>query len=371
MDKLEHLFEPIKLASLELPNRIIMPAVTTYYDFEGGNRQANFFAERARGGAALLITGALQTLYPGRRSDLSKVHLHNDADIPRLKEWTKVIHDNGSRAAAQLAVYGYWAKQGRESTPEDVGPSEVYLPLGEVKPSVAQADFYPKVRALTPEEIHLIVEQIGDAAVRAREAGFDAIELQCIGGNFFVRFITPFTNQRTDEYGGTLANRLRVLVETITNIKRKTGDDFPLICRIPGTDLASWGLNLEDWKDIAVFIEKAGVHALTLMPGWHESREPRDQMSVPRGAFAYLAEGLKQVVSIPVAAGTQINDPLLAERIIAEGKADMVTMGRPLIADPALPKKRRKKGGWRRYGCAPSAATVLIAFNGESRLPAP
>jgi 2,4-dienoyl-CoA reductase (NADPH2) len=188
----------------------------------------------------------------------------------------------------------------------------------------------------------MIEEAVGDAAVRARESGFDGVELQAVRGNLFVRFINPFTNRRIDEYGGTLENRVRILTETIHNIKKKVGNDFPLICRIPGAEMVPWGLVLDDWKQIAPMIEKAGAHALNIYPGWHETREPMHQMCVPRGAFVYLAEGIKQAVSIPVAAGNRINDPVLAERILLENKADLIAMATPLIADPYLPNKARE-----------------------------
>jgi len=341
LKKFERLFQPIRLGSLELPNRIIMPAITTYYDFDKVDRLASFYAERARGGVGLIITGALQTLSPGRRSNRGRIDLNKEGDISELREWTKAIHDNGGRVAAQLATFGYWAKKREETTPEDVGPSDVVMPTENIHPNFSRAEFVPRTRPLAAEEILMIEEAIGDAAVRARESGFDGLELQVVRGNLFVRFINPFTNRRADEYGGTVINRMRILTETITNIKKKVGNDFPLICRIPGADMVPWGIALEDWKEIARIIEKAGVHALSIYPGWHETREPQHQMCVSRGAFVYLAEGIKGGVTIPVAAGGRINDPVLAEQILVEGKADLIAMGAPLIADPYLPNKAR------------------------------
>lgn len=318
-----------------------MPAITTNYDFGKIDRLAGFYAERARGGVGLIITGALQTLYPGRRSHRGGIDISNDNDILKLQELTKVIHTNGGRVVAQLATYGYWAKKREESTPEDVGPSDVLIPGNDTHPNFSRAEFVPRVRPVTVEEIVMIEEAIGDAAVRVQESGFDGVELQVVGGNLFVRFVNPFTNRRHDKYGGALENRVRILIETITKIRKKVGDDFPLICRIPGTEMVPWGLVLDDWKQIAPIIEKAGVHALSIYPGWHETREPRHQMCVSRGAFVYLAEEIKGVVKIPVAAGSRINDPVLAEQILAEGKADLIAMGTPLIADPYLPNKAK------------------------------
>ena len=130
-----------------------MPAITTNYDSDNVDRLAGFYAERARGGVGLIITGALQTLYPGRRSHVSKTQIDDDHDIPKLREWTKAIHDNGGRVAAQLATYGYWAKKREESTPEDVGPSAVSIPKNDIHPNFSRAEFVPRTRPLTIKEI--------------------------------------------------------------------------------------------------------------------------------------------------------------------------------------------------------------------------
>jgi 2,4-dienoyl-CoA reductase (NADPH2) len=336
------LFEPVKIGPLELKNRLIMPAATTFYDFEESDRDVNFLAARAKGGVSLLVIGALQVLYPGKRADIGKVNIYDDADVPRLRKRTSVIHANGARAAAQLAVYGYWSKLGTAGTAEDVAPSEVEIPTTGLHPAFERAEFLPRSRALGQDEIQLILASVGDAAARARNANFDAIELQAVGGNLFCRFINPFTNRRTDQYGGSLENRTRLLLEAVAVIKGRVGADFPLICRIPGDDMLPWGVGIETWREVAKLLEKAGVHALSIYPGWHETRAPRQQMSVPRGYFVDLAADIKQAVGIPVVANMRINDPLLAAQIIADGKADLVAMATPLIADPDLPNKARE-----------------------------
>lgn len=335
------LFEPVRIGRMELKNRLIMPAATTYYDFEEGGRDVNFLAARARGGVALIVIGALQVLYPGKRADIGKVNIYDDGDVPRLRERVNVIHAHGCKAAAQLAVYGYWSKKGREGTAEDVAPSEVEIPRTGLHPAFERADFLPRSRALGVEEIRQILGAVGDAAARARDASFDAIELQAVGGNLFCRFINPFTNRRTDQYGGSLKNRARLLLEAVAAVKRRVGADFPLMCRIPGDDMLPWGIGIDTWQEVATLLEKAGVHALSIYPGWHETRAPRQQMSVPRGYFVGLAASIKQRVRIPVVANMRINDPLLAAKIIERGEADLVAMATPLIADPDLPNKAR------------------------------
>lgn len=339
---LKTLFTPIKIGPLELPNRIIMPAITTLFDLGENSRWFDFYVERAKGGAGLLIVGGLQTLFPGRESRLGKIHLYSDRDIARLSELTEAIHRNGGIAAAQLATHNYWAKNGKMSGAEYIGPSEVDIPTDGLHPNYCQCELLPKVRSLTVAEIMMIEEAIGDAAARAQKAGFDALELLVAAGNLLNRFINPCTNRRTDEYGGSLENRTRIVVRAIADIKKKVGQDFPLICRISALDMVPWGLELDSWKEIASILENAGSHALSIYPGWHETRQPRHQMSVPRGHFVYLAQAIKEVVKIPVAANIRINDALLAEQIVAEGRADLVAMGTPLIADPYLPRKAKE-----------------------------
>jgi len=342
MIKLEKLFQPSKIGSLEIANRIIMTAVTTRYDFEESNRLSRFYAQRAKGGVGLIITGALQTIYPSRKTGAGRINLYNDNGIPKLKEWVKAIHDNGSRAAAQLATYNYWSKKGTEGTAESVGPSSVVLPREGIHPLYSLAEYLPPDRELTLEEIGMIQEALAAAAYRAREAGFDAIEFQCFGGNLFHRFTNPFLNRRTDQYGGNIENRTRFMTESIANIKKKLGYDFPIICRIAGTDPVPWGMGIEYWQEISAILQKAGVHALNIYPRWHESREPSVQMCVPRNVFVHVAEGIKKVVTIPVITNARINDPRDAEQILASGKADFIGMARPLIADPDLPNKARE-----------------------------
>jgi 2,4-dienoyl-CoA reductase (NADPH2) len=343
------LFEPIRIGRLTLKNRIIMPAVTTLYDFEGGTRYADFYAARARGGASLCIIN-LQALYPGRagvsgavpdESVLVKgpLKINHDLYIPRLKQLTGAIRENGSRACAQLAVYGFWARGGYGSPAEEVSPSGVHLQGEAYRPGLENLSFIRHGRPLSIEEIAMITAAVGRAAERAVAAGFDAIELQALGGNLLSRFLSPLTNKRSDAYGGSLENRSRFLVEAAAAVKAKVGGDFPLICRINGDDLMPGGMGVADYQALVPILERAGIHALNLMPGWYETRRPVNQMCVPRGAFVYAAEGLKAVAKIPVAANIRITDPLLAEEILAAGKADLIAVCSALMADPEWPLK--------------------------------
>ena len=198
-------------------------------------------------------------------------------------------------------------------------------------------------RALTIEEIGLMVGTFGDGALRARRAGFDAVEVIASVSYIISQFLSPLTNKRTDKYGGSLENRMRFLFEIIDNVQRKAGSDFPITCRLSGADLMKpKGYDLEDTKRMARVLEDAGICQIDVMSGWHHASVPIIQTWVPQGEWVYMAEGVKTVVNIPVAAGTQIQDPLVAERILEQGKADMVYMARALVADPELPNKARE-----------------------------
>jgi len=338
------LFEPIKIGGLELKNRIVFPAVTTlfdtHYDFNGQNRSLDFYAEIARGGAGLVTIGALQALYPGRRED--RVAINQEKYLPMLKQWVDAVHQFGAKAAAQLAVWNYWSPGGVGTPAENVSPSGIVtVPEGGYPQGFDLEKMGVITRPLTVDEILQMEQEIADAAARAVRAGFDAIEIPAVSGNLFSRFITPHTNRREDDYGGSLENRLRILVETIALVK-KQAPGLLIICRIPGSDMMPWGITLEDSLEIAPHLERAGASALSVMPGWYETRQPRHQLYADRGAFIYLAAAIKKTVNIPVCTNMRINTPELANSVIADGQADMVALGRPLLADPEFPNKYRQ-----------------------------
>jgi len=337
------LFEPINIGGLTLKNRIVFPAVTTlfdtHYDFKGQNRSRDFYAEIARGGAGLVTIGALQATYPGRREN--RVAINQDKYLPVLKEWVAAVRQNGARAAAQLSVWNYWAPGGVGTAAENVSPSGIVTVPENGYPQGFDLEKMGVVtRPLTVAEIIRMEHEIAESAARAVRAGFDAIEIPAVSGNLFSRFVTPHTNRRDDEYGGSLENRLRFLLETLAQVKQAAGR--PVIVRIPGLDMMPWGITLEDSLEIAPRLERAGASAISVMPGWYETRQPRHQLYTDRGAFVYLAAAIKKTVNIPVLTNMRINTPELANAVIAEGRADMVALGRPLIADPEFPNKCRQ-----------------------------
>jgi len=330
LTELKNLFQPIKVGKMELDNRIVFLAVMTGY---GANdmvteRLKNFYAERARGGAGLLTTAIIMPSSLGRPMP-GIMGIYHDRFIPGLRQLVDVVHAEGTKIAAQLGLQYYWAK-GEGAPTEEVAPSEV-----STRRSSAP-------RALNVAEIHQITEEFSEGVRRARDSGFDAVEFHCGVGYLINRFLSPCTNKRTDQYGGSLENRMRFLLEIIESSKRKAGSDYPLICRISGEEFMEGGHTLEDSIKLAPILERAGVHCLSMQAGWHECPRPLVHMSVPRGAFVYIAEEVKKVVSIPVVAAYRINDPILAERIIVEGRADLIGMARPLIADPELPNKAKE-----------------------------
>ena len=337
MGQMKRLFEPIKVGNVELKNRVVMLGITTGLGekYQVNQRLINFFGDIANGGTALVTIGSVypaDSSSPKLRYKPSALGLGiwSDEFIPGLKSLTKAIHDNGAKAACQLVLCYEW-KPSKDAPLEAVGPSD-----GLGGPGVGQ------VRALKVKEIHQIIEQFGEGARRAREAGFDMVELHAGIGYFINRFLSSYSNKRTDEYGGSLEKRMRLLLEVIDCAKKKAGSDYTFTCRISGDEFMEGGNGLEEAKKIVQVLEKEGVAAVNVQAGWHESPRPLVQQWVPAGAFVYLSEEIKKVTKLPVVASYRIDDPTIAEKILAEGKADFVGMARALIADPEFPNKARE-----------------------------
>ncbi len=347
MTQLKHLFSPIKLGRLELKNRIVMTCANA--SGGGGEHVLRYYAERAAGGCGLLIVGGMytfdtgpgKTFYGGRRGvteeearAIREFALYGEELLPFLQRFTQTMHDNGAKVAAQLLMTYEWKrdwKANKSGPTELVSASDGYKParLGEA-------------RGITIDEIRQIVGEYGDAALVAKKAGFDAIEIHAGIGYFLNQFLSPHTNKRTDEYGGPVENRMRMLMEIVEDCRRKAGSDYPIIARISAEDFMEGGNTLADTKPIAVALERAGIVAIDVETGWHESSTPMVQQWVRPGQYVYLAEAIKEVVDIPVMTAYRIWDPRHADRIVAEGRADLVGMARALVADPELPNKARE-----------------------------
>jgi len=325
MERLK-LLEPIEFDGIKLKNRMVMSAgETNYHTPEGGvtKRLLEFYRERAKGGIGFAVVG-IAKIEP---HFFGGIGVYDDKFIPELKMISDIFHEYGVSCALQIWHPGrYEISLDPHRTP--VAPSPVPPPI-----------FTKKVpKELTKEEIIRIEEEFAEAALRAKKAGFDAVELIGSAGYLISQFFSPATNKRTDEYGGSLENRTRFAVEIIELIKEKCGK-FPILMRIAGDEFIEGGNTVKEMKKIAKIMEDAGISAINVMAGWHESRKPLVTMLVPRGGYAYLAKEIKDAVSIPVIASHRINDPMVAEKILRDGMADMVSMFRALLADPEFPRK--------------------------------
>ncbi len=324
----QHLFTPGRIGNMEVRNRIVMlPMTMGYSEADGtvGERFITYFAERAKGGAGLIII-PFTPLYAGSHMAPG---VFDDRYLPGIRKLTAAIQSHGAKAACQL-ITAYSMVFG-DNPPELVGPSPPPNKFMRGTP-----------RALTTEEIRGLVEAYGKAARRAREGGFDALEFIVGAGYILNRFLSPIGNLREDEYGGSLENRMRIILEIIASIRKEAGEDFPVGVRLNAEEQMPGGYTIDDAKIIARALEQAGVNFINTYTGWHESSIPTVAPFVPKGAFAILSEKIRSVVSIPVIAANRINDPVTAERILANGQADFIGMGRALIADPYLPNKAKE-----------------------------
>ena len=324
----KRLFTPITVQGMELRNRIVLLPISTGFiepDESVGDRFINFYAARAKGGAGLLII----PFTPIKDGALIEPGLFDDRFLLGIRTLTSRIHFHGAKTAAQLILSYFVVLQ--NNIPELVGPSPIFNKIIHAIP-----------RELTRDEIHFIVTEFGIAARRARQSGFDAVEVLVGAGYILNRFLSPISNNRLDDYGGSLANRMRIILEVIESIKNEAGKDFPIICRLNVEEQMPGGHTIEDSKEVLIALEKAGVSMINIYTGWHESTIPTVAPSLPKGAFAHLSQKAKEYVGIPVIAANRINDPFIAEKILAEGKADLIGMARALIADPELPNKARQ-----------------------------
>jgi 2,4-dienoyl-CoA reductase-like NADH-dependent reductase (Old Yellow Enzyme family)/thioredoxin reductase len=326
----KYLFSPLSIRTLEIGNRLVVPAMVMNYCNLDGSPTERYFAYyegKAKGGWGLIITedyaidpvGKGYTHIPGLWSD-SQVELH--AELP------KRIHRHGSKIIAQI----YHA--GRQTNHDIIGerpvaPSPIPCPTKKEMP-----------HELSIEEIEALVEKFGDCASRAKKAGFDGVEIHGAHGYLVAEFLSSYSNKRTDRYGGGLINRFRFAREVISNIRAKAGNSFPVLFRISGDEFIAGGRTIEETRAVALLLQEAGVDAIHVSAGVYGSRHAVvPPARIPQAWIADLAWEVKKVVSLPVITVGRIIDPLIAESILASGKADLVAMGRASIADPELPNK--------------------------------
>jgi len=322
------LFSPIKINTVEIKNRIAYPALGLLYSLDGkiNDRYVDFFLERAKGGAGIITVGPVGVDFLG--SGPITLSLTSDEAIPSFSELSRSIKKEGSKAWVQLFHSGAYQFPFLINGEKPIAPSKVFSNYSKATP-----------RALAIEEIKLLQEDFISAAERAKEAGFDGVEIIASAGYLITQFLSPLKNLRTDEYGGSFENRTRFPRELIEKMRKRLGSDYPITIRMAGNDFVSGSNTDLETPKIAEVYEKAGVDAINVTGGWHETPVPQLPMEVPRAGFSYLALNIKKVVSIPVIASNRIPDPKTAEKIIRDGVADMVNLGRILIADPQWPKK--------------------------------
>ena len=312
------LLAPLDLGFTTLKNRVLMGSMhTNLEETKDWNRVAEFYAARARGGVGLMVTGGMAPnreggVFPGAAGLLS------DADIANHRIVTDRVHDAGGKICMQILHAGRYAYG-----PECVSASAIKSPI---------SPFPPK--ELDEEGIEKQIADIVTSATRAREAGYDGVEIMGSEGYFLNQFIVAQTNKRTDRWGGSFENQMRLPVEVVRRVREAVGPEFILIYRLSMIDLVPNGSTWDEVVTLAKAVEKAGATIINTGIGWHEARIPTIATSVPRRAFAWVTKKLMGEVSIPVITSNRINNPQTAEEVLADGCADMVSMARPFLADP-------------------------------------
>ncbi|MFD6764016.1 oxidoreductase [Streptomyces roseolus] len=319
-----HLLSPLDLGFTTLPNRVIMGSMhvgleETEHGFE---RMAAFYAERARGGAGLIVTGGIAPNEAGRPWD-GGAKLTTGEEVAEHKLITDAVHAEGGRIAMQILHFGRYAYH-----PALVAPSAIQAPISPFVPN-----------ELTDAEVEQTVEDYARCAELAREAGYDGVEVMGSEGYLINEFIAAATNHRTDRWGGSYENRVRFPLEIVRRIRERVGADFIIVYRLSMLDLVPGGSTLEEVVRLAQEIEAAGATIINTGIGWHEARIPTIATSVPRGAYTWVTKKLMGSVSVPLVTSNRINTPEVAEEILADGRADLVSLARPFLADPAFVNK--------------------------------
>ena len=326
------LFSPITIKpGFTLKNRIFMPAIHSGLSEDGSvnARFTEYYKARAVGGAGLLVIGACR--FNGKGGKPNVMHIDSDADIAMWRTFTDELHAAAPDCKLALQLFHGGRYVGNDQSAaggEALAPSAVFSGFSRSTP-----------KEMSAEEIRSTIADWAAGALRARQAGFDAVEIIGSAGYLISEFLSPVTNLRTDEYGGSAENRRRFPLEVIRAVRQAVGADYPVILRMGGKDFIPGSNGLEEAQDFAAEAEAAGIDLLNVTGGWHETTVPQLPGDLPRGGLSYLAANVKRAVTIPVAACNRISSPAVAENILAEEKADLIGMARPLLADPELPRK--------------------------------
>jgi 2,4-dienoyl-CoA reductase (NADPH2) len=325
------LFEPVNIGNLTLANRIVMSAMNLGWakDGEINQRIVDFYVERARGEAGLIVVGGATVESPITHGGF--ISIHDDSLLAGHTTLTTAVRAAGACIGLQLfhaGRYSFGFLDGRDV----VAPSPIPSKLTKNTP-----------RELSIPDIKQIVCNFADASLRAQKAGYQLVEFIMSAGYLASQFLSPLTNQRSDEYGGSIENRMRFPLEVIAAIRQMVGPNFPISVRLGGSDFMEGGNGWQEISIVAKELEKASVNILNVTGGWHEASIPQIQSVVPGGTYAYLAAKIKEQVRIPVVASNRINDPALAENILQNGQADLITVARGFLADPEWAGKARQE----------------------------
>ncbi|MFM1932462.1 MAG: hypothetical protein RL226_1765 [Bacteroidota bacterium] len=319
MKYFEKLLSPLDLGFVTLRNRVIMGSMHTGLEEEKGGfeKMAAFYAERARGGVGLIVTGGVSPNIEGWVAPFG-ARMTNQSHVRSHRKITEAVHTEGGKICLQLLHTGRYGFH-----PLCVAPSRVKAPINKFTP-----------RALSNFGIQRTIRSFGKAARLAKEAGYDGVEIMGSEGYLINQFIAPATNKRTDKWGGSFENRIRFALEIIKQVRKEVGEHFIVIFRLSMLDLVHDGSNWEEIVKLAKEVEKAGVNIINTGIGWHEARIPTIATMVPRAGFAWVTKRLMGEVSIPLVTTNRINTPEVAEQVLQDGCADMVSMARPFLSDP-------------------------------------
>ncbi|ABC31297.1 NADH:flavin oxidoreductase, Old Yellow Enzyme family [Hahella chejuensis KCTC 2396] len=316
--KYPHLLAPLDLGFTTLANRTLMGSMHTGLEESpnGFQRMAAFYAERARGGVGLIVTGGIAPNPEGAVAQGAS-KMDSDADAEKHKMITQAVHEAGGKICMQILHAGRYAYH-----PKLVAPSAIQAPINMFKP-----------RELSTEEVDEQIDAYANCAALAQQAGYDGVEIMGSEGYFINQFIVSHTNKRTDKWGGDYESRIRMPIEVVRRVRERVGPNFIIIYRLSMLDLIDDGSNWEEVVLLAKKIEEAGATIINTGIGWHEARVPTIATMVPRAAFTKVTAKLKKDVNIPLVTTNRINMPDVAEKVLADGDADMISMARPFLAD--------------------------------------
>lgn len=323
-----HLLSPLDLGFTSLKNRVLMGSMHLGLEEEKGGieKLAAFYAERAAGGVGLIVTGGISPNRQGWVFPFAS-RMTNSAHAKKHQVITQAVHQHGGKICMQILHTGRYGYH-----PINVAPSAIKAPINPFKP-----------RAMSGRGVRSTIKDYANCAAMAKLAGYDGVEIMGSEGYLINQFLCPRTNQRDDEWGGSFENRARFAIEIVKAVKAKVGAEFIIIFRLSMLDLVEGGSEWQEVVALGKLLEEAGVTIINTGIGWHEARVPTIGTMVPRAAFTWITQRMKQELSVPLITSNRINDPQVAEQVLAEGHADMVSMARPFLADAEFVNKAEQQ----------------------------